>query len=238
MKLKEIPDEELTNKKISDIAEEYFYNETSVRCEILRRGLKNVYINQCSINITREEFETMSMNKLCEREGVSRCRIYTYAMRTYNMTQADIKQFELEREAKRRDLSKISDDELLKSFTYLMKTYGVLQTSITPERNKRGLVKRAIPPIKKEIRTMSDFELFENSLNNLANAYNVSKDTISRERKRRRENGETSYKANHKNRKLEHVTTAELFALSIPSVCKKYNVGETTVTMERRRRKQ
>lgn len=186
MKLREIPDEELINKKISDIAEEYFYNKSSVRGEIARRGLKNVYINQCSINITREEFETMPMNELCEREGVSRGRIYTYAMRTYNMTQADIKQFKLDREAKRRDLSKISDDELLKPFTYLMKTYGVLQTSIKLERDKRGLVKKATPPIKKEIRTMSDFELFENSLRNLAKAYGVSTDTVSRERRRRK----------------------------------------------------
>lgn len=235
--VKNIPDYDLINLSVQALSEKYFFHDSTIRNEIKRRGLVNKYTVPVELNISLEEFESNMLSELSKKHKVSIFKIKSYAFRTYNLTNEDIMKFDEKRKAKRHDLSHISDEELLKSFVYLIKTYGVLQTSITPERNKRGLVKTATPPIKKEIRTMSDFELFENSLNNLANAYNVSKDTISRERKRRRENGETSYKTNHKNRKLEHVTTEELFALSIPGVCKKYNVGETTVTMERRRRK-
>lgn len=233
--LKDIPSNELINLTVKQLSEKYFYQDGSIRNEIRKRGLVNIHNTPPKINISLEDYKNHSIHELCQREKVTRHIIISYALKTYNLTMEDIKRFGEERIEKRYDLTHISDEELSKPFSYITKVYGVPQTSIKPEREKRGIIILAQAPYTAIIRKVSNEELFDGSIKEIAKKYKVGTDTVFRERKRRMKEDDTLKII--KKRKLEDVSSEELFRLSISQICKKYNVGATTVTMERKRRK-
>lgn len=236
MALKDITDNELVNCRAQDLADKYFYQIGSIRGEISRRGLVNIHSLPKEINVSLGEFKDYTIKDLCVRYGVTRPRLFSYALEKHNITREDIKRFRKERELKRADLSHVSDEELRKPVLYLMKTHGITQTSVRCEREKRGIVILPQAPFSAIVKKISNEELFSTKTMILSNKYGVGVDTVYRERRRRQEKDNTLKTTTRAKRKLEHIPTKELFSLSIAETCEKYNVGKTTVTMERRRR--
>lgn len=235
--LKDIPSNELINLTVKQLSEKYFYQDCSIRNEIRKRGLKNIYVNRSvEVNISLEDYKNHSIRELSNRNKVSRHNVVLYALKTYNLTMEDLKRFGVERIEKRYDLSHISDEELSKPFTYLTKTYGVPPRSIRTEREKRGIIILARSPHAIKLKKASDDEIFNTSIKDLIGKYGVSGDTICRERRRRKKDNNTLKTNISVKRKLEDVSNEELFNSRVSQLQQKYNVGENTVTRERKRR--
>lgn len=184
--LENVSSYELTNKKITDLAEEYHVSYSTVWSEINRRGIVNITKNTSkTYSITKQEYEEFSLNELCTIKNAPYTAVVKHAMVNYGLTKEDLKSLNKRRKerAKRVMVDSIPDEEFKKPVREIGKKYKLSNAFILEERTRRGINCSK----KTKLSTISEEELFSSSPKELMNKYNVSMNTVYIERRKRNE---------------------------------------------------
>lgn len=186
--LHNVSDFYLTNTPLEKIEEEHFVSRSTINGELKRRNLVNVVSNKSEKNydftITTEELETITLATLAREKNTTIHYIHSYIKQTYGLTPTQAVDKRIARYNYDTDVAKLSDDELKKPISYLIKKYGMQSPKIRAEREKRGIF---IKTKQLKLLHLSDDEIFGTTAKNVCEKYNVHIGTVFKERKRRRE---------------------------------------------------
>lgn len=188
--LQNISDEILTSTPPQDVADQYYVHRTVVLRECRLRGIRPYSHRRRwqNIQVTYDEVMDNSYSQLAEKYKVSVPTMIKIAVKSLNLSNEEII---LQRDAKKGKLhtpvEELTDEELQQSVTYLRRRYKFSQQAIANERKKRNITVASGPQFNEAVQQLSDDELFSKTLQYLADKTNTSPDTISRERRRRRE---------------------------------------------------
>lgn len=236
--LSKVDDYYLTHTPLDQIEEEHFVSRSTINGELKRRNLINVVSNKTEINydftITTEELETITLATLAREKNTTIHYIHSYIKQTYGLTPTQAVEMRIARYNDDTDVTKLSDDELKKPISYLIKKYGMQSPKIRVEREKRGMF---IKTKQLKLLHLSDDEILNNKVEYICNKYNVSIDTVNRERKRRKQAIDPNFKTRKRNI-LKELHDEEIFGTTAKNVCEKYNVHIGTVFKERKRRRE
>lgn len=187
-----ISDEVLTTVHPHDIAEEYFVSESTIRKECKFRGLTPYSHRRRWHNITLTYDEVMNNNysRLAEKYEVSVPIIIKIAERSLNMSNLEIQKCRDELKGKlHTPVEELSDEELKKSVVHLRNKYKFSQHDIKRERERRAISAPNGRHRNEAVQNLTDDELFNNTMKSIVRKTNSSINTVSRERRRRREAG-------------------------------------------------
>lgn len=236
--LHNVSDFYLTNTPLEKIEEEQFVSRSTISGELKRRNLVNVVSNKVEkkydFTITMEEIETIPITVLAREKNTTINYIHKYIKQTYGLTPTQAVAMRIARYNADTNVAKLSDDELKKPIIYLIKKYGMQSPKIRAERERRGMFIKT-----KHLRLihLSNDEILNSKIENICNKYNVSIDTVNRERRRRKQAIDPNFKTRNKNI-LKKLPNEEIFGTTAKSVSEKYNVHIGTVFKERKRRKE
>lgn len=231
--LEHLTNQELSSRTVKDIANEYYIHEMTVYVELKRRGLNQLQKEEQVFNVTIQDLKTIPLAHIAKRERTTQALLYRYIHNTYGIKRKEVfKLYKVHNDELRR-IDVLSDEELSKPNSYLVKTYRTTSTKIKEERLKRGL---NFKNFRFRLIHVSDDDLFNLSLEELRTKHCVTYDTISRERQKRRMEKDPNFKKRPRNL-LKNVSDEELFGKKIKVIAAEYNVSNNTVCNERKKRR-
>lgn len=228
-----LTDQELSSKTTQEIVDEYFVSRSTVNKEFLARGIKPQQ-KTLNFNVTKQDLKELKFAEIVRREKTTPARLYTFVYQTYGIKQKEVYEMynEYQKEIRRVDI--LSDEELRKPISYLIKVYSANSKAIKEEREKRGF---NLGSNRFKLTHVTDEELFGISSAEACIKFGVSYDTIAREKQKRKKAIDPNFKKRPRN-VLKNVSNEELFGTLVRVTAEKYGVSHATVSKERKTRRE
>lgn len=227
-----LTDQELSSKTIQEIVDEYFVSRSTVNKEFLTRGIKPQQ-KTFNFNVSKQDLKELTFTEIARREKTTVARLYTFVYQTYGIKQKEVRKMYDAHQKELRRVDILTDDELRKPISYLIKVYGATSKAIKEERLKRGL---NLGCNRFKLTHVTDEELFGLSSAEACIKFGVSYDTISREKQKRKKAIDPNFKKRPRN-VLKNVSNEELFGTLVRVTAEKYGVSHATVCKERKTRR-